>query len=408
MKRNQIIAIVVFAIIIGIVIGRSFNHSSDTRDTSATHATKKPLYWIDSMEPQIHYPSPGKSRMGMELTPVYPDSDQETNDQSIVRISSAVSNNLGVRTAPVIKGALARRIEAVAYIEPNENKISHIHPYADGWVKKLVVKVAGETVKKDQLLLQLYSPMLVNVQEEYLIALESGNRDLLDASYKRLLAFRISEQQIQQLKQTRNASQLVDIYAPQDGIIAQLNVREGMRVTPDTEMMSLVDLSTVWMIVQVFEKQANWVKIGEPAEAYVSAFPGKVWKGAVDFIYPQIDPTTRTLKVRFHFDNPKGLLKPNMYANIILLAQAKQNVLSIPLEALIRSHQGDHVIVALGDGHFQARSVVVGMESGDRIEILSGLNPGENVVISGQFLIDSEADLKAGMQRLETPKENNK
>ncbi|MDX1901906.1 MAG: efflux RND transporter periplasmic adaptor subunit [Gammaproteobacteria bacterium] len=395
MKKGPILVIIgvlVLVLIMGIVIGRYSGHS--------TSDEKKPLYWVDTMEPTVHYSGPGKSRMGMELVPVYPEGQE--GDQSGVRISPTVINNLGVRTAPVMQGTLARRIEAVGYVEPNENKISHIHSYADGWVKKLFVNTVGAPVKAGQVLLQLYSPILINAQEEYLIALGSRDQDLANASIKKLQALHISEKQIQQLKNTKKSSQLIDIESPQDGVVTALNVREGMKITPELEMISLVDLSSIWMIVQVFEDQANWVKIGELAEAKLSAFPDKIWKGEVEYIYPQVDPTTRTLKVRIRFNNPDNILKPNMYANISLFAEAKSNVLSIPLEALIRSSQGDRVIVSLGN-RFQVRPVTTGMESGDQVEILSGLQAGERVVASGQFLIDSEANLKAGLERVETP-----
>jgi Cu(I)/Ag(I) efflux system membrane fusion protein len=385
MKKNFVIALIIIFIIVVVIMGILIKKHS-----------KKPMYWIDTMEPTIHYPGPGNSRMGMTLVPVYADEDTE---QSSVKVSSTAINNLSIRTVPVTQGTLSRRIEAVGYIEPNENKISHIHSYTDGWVKKLLVTTVGAVVKKDQILLQLYSPMLVTAQEEYLISLESGDKDLADASIKKLQALHLSPQQIQELIKTKKASELVDFNSPQDGVVAGLNVREGMRITPDTEMMSLVDLSSIWMIVQVFENQTGLVNVGEHAEARLSAFPGKVWKGEVDYIYPEVDPMTRTLKLRLKFNNPEGILKPNMYANVSLFGQAKSNVLSIPLEALIRSSQGNRVVVALGNGRFQVRNVTIGMESGDQVEILSGLVAGEHVVASGQFLIDSEANLKAGLER---------
>lgn len=406
MKKKWVLIAIIVAIILGILIGRSSKHFA-TRSTKEITAEKKPLYWIDSMEPQVHYPGPGKSHMGMELVPVYPEDNKlNPENKNAVRISSEVIENLGIRTAPVLQGTLARHIEAIGYVEPDENKISHLHSYVDGWINKLFVKASGESVKKGQLLMQLYSPELVNAQEEYLIALESKNQNLINASYKKLTALKISEQQIQQIKKIHKASQVIDIYAPQDGIVAVLNIRQGMRVTPETEMMSLVDLTNIWIIAQIFEKQANWVKIGESAQAKLNAFPGKVWKGQVEYIYPQLDPTTRTLKVRFHFNNPDQILKPNMYASIALLAEPKQNVLNIPLEALIRSSQGDRVIVALSGGRFEVRPVTVGMESGDRVEILSGLAVNDQVVASGQFLLDSEVSLKTGLERLQTPAEN--
>jgi len=394
-KSSILIAIIILTLVSGIFIGRHLGTPSPE---------KKPMYWVDAMEPTIHYPGPGQSRMGMELTPVYPDEGQAT-DQNTVRISPTLVNNLGVRISPVTQGNFAKRIEAIGYIAPDENKISHIHTYADGWVKKMFVKAVGDVVKKDQVVLQLYSPILVNAQEEYLIAAGSGDPSLAEASIKKMQALHISDQQIQQLKTTKKASQLIDIYPHQDGVVTELNVREGMHVTPDTQMMSIVDLSSIWMIAEIYEDQESSVKVGEVAEARISAFPGKTWTGEVEYIYPQLDPTTRTLKVRFHFTNPDGILKPNMYANVFLLSEPKPNTLSIPLEALIRSSEGDRVIVSLGNGRFQARSVTVGMESGERIEIISGLKAGERVVSSGQFLIDSETNLKPGLERLDTTQE---
>ncbi len=403
--KKVLLLIIAFAvaIILGVIMGRYSGYFI----AGVEKAEKKPLYWIDSMEPQIHYPGPGKSRMGMEMVPVYPDESNSTDTPGAIRISPTVVNNFGVRTTPVLKGALSRRIETVGYVEPNENKIGHVHMHAEGWVKKLIVKTVDEFVKKDQLLIQLYSPQLVNAQGEYLIALESKSQQLIDASYKRLLAFHISERQIQQLKQTRKQNHLVDVYAPQDGIIATLNVREGMHVMPETELMSLVDLSNIWMVAQVFEDQASWVKAGEALEARLSAFPGKVWKGEVEYVYPRVDSVTRTLKLRLRFNNPEGLLKPNMYANIQLFGESKPNVITIPIEALIRTSIGDRVALSLGEGRFDVRSVITGIESGDRVEILSGLTPGEQVVISGQFLIDSESNLKSSFQRLKTQKGEN-
>ncbi len=386
-----LIAAAIALLFVGIFIGRYSEHP-------ASHE-KKPLYWVDTMEPTIHYPGPGQSRMGMELVPVYPD---ENVDQSSIRISPTVINNLGIRTISVTQGPLTRRIETVGYVEPNETEISHIHAYADGWIRKLVVKTVDQPVKKDQVLMQIYSPTLISAQQEYLLALKSDDLSLVEGSIKKLQSLHISENQIQQLKTTKKVNQFIDIISPQDGVVTALNVREGMRITPDTEMMSLVDLSSVWIIAQVFEDQANWVKVDELASATLSAFPDKVWRGEVEYVYPEVDPTTRTLKVRFRFDNPEGILKPNMYANIILFAEPKSNVVSIPLEALIRSSQGNRVIVLLKNGRFQVRPVTTGIESGEKIEIISGLNPGEKVVASGQFLIDSEANLNAGLQRMDT------
>lgn len=363
-----------------------------------------PLYWIDPMEPKIHYPKPGKSRMDMKLVPVYED-NISANSSNSVRISPQVVNNLGIRTSTVKRGILLRKIETVGYVEPNEKNVSHIHSY-DGWIKKLAVKTVGETVQKDQLLMQFYSPDLVNAQEQYLIALENKNKRLEDAASYKLQVLNISGAQIEKIKATGHALPLIDVFAPQSGIVAKLNVREGMYVTRETEIMSLVDLSSIWIIAQVFEQQANWIATGQKAEMSLPAFPGKIWQGTVEYIYPELDPLTRTLKIRFYFDNPEFLLKPNMYVNVTLFSGSKEDILTIPSEALIRKAHSNHVIKALKEGMFQVQPVSTGIETNDQVEILSGLNEGDQVVTSGQFLIDSEANLKTNIERINTETKN--
>lgn len=362
-------------------------------------AEKKPLYWIDPMEPKVHYSKPGKSRMDMKLVPIYADNTSEI--KNTVSISPLVVNNLGIRTTRVNRGKLSRKIETVGYVEPNEKNVSHIHSY-DGWIKKLTVKTVGETVQKDQLLMQFYSPDLVNAQEQYLIALDNNNKRLEDAASYKLQVLNISASQIEKIKATGHALPLIDIFSPQSGIVAKLNVREGMYVTRETEIMSLVDLSSVWIIAQVFEQQATWIATGQKAEMSLPAFPGKVWQGQVEYIYPELDPITRTLKVRFHFDNPEFLLKPNMYVYVTLFSASKENVLIIPSEALIRKGHSNHIVVALKDGMFQVKKISTGMETNDQIEVLSGLEDGDMIVTSGEFLIDSEANLKTNIERVNT------
>ncbi len=389
------------ACILIVVIGLAFYLK---KGHSLPQVQSKPLYWIDPMEPQVHYPGPGKSHMGMELVPVYPQAD----NPNTIHISPAVVQNLGIQTTSVVNSALPRRINTVGYIQSNEDNISHIHSYVDGWLRKLAVKAIGEPVHTGQLLFQLYSPTLVAAQSDYLLALNSNNTVLQNAAHQQLLALQISEQQIQQLRQTHQVNQLINIYAPQNGVIIALDVREGMRVTPDMDIMSLSDLATVWMMAEVDEAQATWVKIGAPVEAHMVAFPGKIWRGRVDYVYPTMNATTRTLPVRIQFDNPNLELKPNMYADVAILIESNQKVLNIPLSALIRGNQHDRVILYLGEGRFQVRSIKTGLESGDRVEIISGLAVGDKVVTSGQFLLDSEANLNAGLQRLQTPTEKNK
>jgi len=310
---------------------------------------------------------------------------------------------MGVRTAIVKKDKLWRRIDTVGYVDFDENKISHIHLRTKGWIEKLYVKSEGERVKKGQLLFEVYSPELVNAQEEYLQALRSGRKSLSSASRERLIALGISSLQINQLNKTRKSKQYVKVFAKQDGIIAKLNIREGMFVMPAKLVMSLADLSSIWILAEVFESQANWVKVGQTSDVRLSYLPGRTWQGRVEYIYPSLDPKTRTLKVRLKFDNEDESIKPNMFADVTIYGGAKREVIIIPREALIHSGNEDRVIVSIGKGRFQPRNVTAGIESGELIEIIEGVNVGDRVVTSGQFLIDSEASLKASIARMSSP-----
>ena len=363
---------------------------------------RKILYWKAPMDPNFRSDKPGKSPMGMDLVPVYAD---EEDQGSGVTISPTVVQNLGVRVVPVEKGTLARRIDTVGYIDYDESRVAHIHLRVSGWIENLVVESEGDRVRKGQRLFNLYSPELVNAQEEFLRALQGRNRSLIGASRERLKALGINPGTIRQLEKKRKVQQTVAVYAPQDGVVASLQVREGMYVTPSTNVMTLADLSSVWLLAEIFERQAAWVKVGDSARMSLPFLPGKEWQGKVEYIYPSLERKTRTLRARLRFDNPGEVIKPNMYARVVLQASPREGVLSIPLEALIRAGDRDRVIVETGEGRFEAREVVAGIESGDRLEIIEGLSPGDRVVVSGQFLIDSEASLKASFNRMQEPAE---
>ena len=373
------------------------------KETAIEHAKKHldPKYTCP-MHPQIVRDEPGTCPIcGMDLVPMEADQTAGQNGESVeVKISPTVEHNLGVRTAKVVRDRLWRRIDTVGYVDYDENHISHIHLRTNGWIEKLYVRSEGERVNKGQLLFEVYSPELVNAQEEYLQALSSGNKRLITASDERLLALGISPQQIESIKKTRKVSQYVQVYAKQEGILSKLSVRDGMYVTPQLEVMSLAELSSVWLLAEVFESQADWVKVGQPADVRLSYLPGRVWEGEVEYVYPSLNPKTRTIKARLHFQNPDEALKPNMFADVTIYGGPKKNIIVIPREALIRTGSEERVIVSLGEGRYQPRKVIVGIEAGDWVEILSGLDAGEMIVTSGQFLIDSEASIKASLQRM--------
>jgi Cu(I)/Ag(I) efflux system membrane fusion protein len=356
------------------------------------------LYWVAPMDANYRRDKPGKSPMGMELVPVYANA---SGDSGNVIIAAEVIQNLGVRTATVKRSALQRVIDTVGYVEYDETKVSHIHLRTEGWIEQLVAHSEGERISKGEQLLALYSPELVNAQEEFVQALALGNNTLMRASRERLVALGIPADQVKQLEKTRKVRQNIAIYSPQDGVVSKLMVRHGMYVTPKTQVMSLADLSSVWLIAEVFESQADWVKVGQSAEVHLAFLPGRIWEGTVEYIYPSLDAHTRTLKARLRFDNPDEALKPNMYANVRIFGGAREDTIVIPVEALIRTGRETRVVMALGEGRFASRTVTAGIESGDQVEIIAGLEPGEEVVTSGQFLIDSEASLKASMTRMQ-------
>ncbi|MGB5438063.1 MAG: efflux RND transporter periplasmic adaptor subunit [Gammaproteobacteria bacterium] len=367
----------------------------------AADADREVLYWVAPMDANYRRDKPGKSPMGMDLVPVY--ADESGGASNSITIAPEVVQNLGVRTAIAERTRLWRGIDTVGYVDFDESRLSHIHLRTEGWIEGLTVESEGERVSRGQRLFNLYSPELVNAQEEFVQALNAGNKGLIGASRSRLAALGIPASQVRQLEKDRQASQTIPVYAPQDGVVASLSVREGMYVKPATTVMSLADLSSVWLLAEVFERQADWVRVGQSAEVSLAFLPGRTWDGTVEYIYPSLDPKTRTLKARLRFANPDEALKPNMYANVKIYGGAKNDVIVIPLEALIRTGRAERVIIGRGAGRFEARQVRAGIESGDWVEILSGVEPGDRVVVSGQFLIDSEASLKASMTRMGTP-----
>jgi Cu(I)/Ag(I) efflux system membrane fusion protein len=366
--------------------------------TAAADNDREVLYWVAPMDANYRRDKPGKSPMGMELVPVY--ADAGSGDGKSVTIAPEVVQNLGVRTTVAERSRLWRGIDTVGYVDYDESKVSHIHLRTEGWIEDLVVQSEGERVTKGQRLFNLYSPELVNAQEEFVQALKAGNRGLIRASRSRLDALGIPASQIKRLEKDRKPSQTIPIYAPQDGVVSSLSVRDGMYIKPAIRIMSLADLSSVWLLAEVFERQADWVKVGQPAEVSLAFLPGRTWEGKVEYIYPSLDPKTRTLKARLRFANPDEALKPNMYANVKIYGGSRDDVVVIPLAALIRTGREERVIIARGEGRFESRPVRAGIESGDWVEIIDGVEPGESLVVSGQFLIDSEASLKASMLRM--------
>ncbi len=395
------IAILV-AIVIGVLIGRSMGTSDDMAGGTPAVGEREVLYWVAPMDPNYRRDEAGKSPMGMDLVAVY--ADEVDGQPGVVSIDPVIINNLGVRTQKAAYGPLSQRIETVGYVGYDEDTVQHVHTRVDGWIEKLATKATGDPVKKGQLLFELYSPTLVNAQEEYLTALRSSNKLLLGASKDRLAALGVSKGEVARLTKERTVHQRVRVYAEADGVIAHLGVREGIFVTPATEIMSVAELDKIWVLAEVFERQAAWVKAGQKAMVELDYLPGKMWHGVVDYVYPELDPKTRTLKVRLRFDNAAETLRPNMFSRVTIEAEGFGAVVNVPREAVIRGGSVNRVVVALGEGRFLAKPVKIGIESGDRVAIRSGISEGEEIVVSGQFLIDSESNIEAAMSRMESSK----
>lgn len=403
---------------LGLVLSRyGVLNSSSTIDSSKANA---PLYWVAPMDANYKRDKPGKSPMGMDLIPVYKSSqDTNSNDNpqgpGTVTISPEVINNMGVRTAIVSLGRINNDINTVGYVQYDEDRLVHIHPRVEGWIEKLYVKAKGDPVKKGEPLYTLYSPTLVNAQEEYLLALRRQNSVLVDAAKQRLLALQVPEAEINRITSAGKVSQTITIKAPQDGVLDFLNAREGMYVQPGIKMMSIGELQHLWIIGEVFERQLNQISKGDQVTVSLDYLPGFQWLGMVDYIYPSLNEKTRSAKVRVHIDNPDEKLRPGMFANLLIQTAASQEAIIIPSEALIRMgrqtdesgeqvRENNRVVLALGDGRFKSINVSVGqrgrIKEKDMVEILSGLNQGDVIVTSAQFLIDSESSKTSDFKRM--------
>jgi len=402
----------IITLIVGIAIGFAsmfvFNKfqspsGSSTATDSVNNAPKekKPLYWVAPMDPNYKRDKPGKSPMGMDLIPFYADEGGGVDEgPGTIRINPDVVNNLGVITAKVKMKTMHTQINTVGYVQYDEDEMVKIYPRVEGWIEKLYVKAAGDPVKEGQVLYEIYSPALVNAQEELILALSRKNKRLVSAAKDRLKSLQIPEQAIKKLMKTQKVQQNIAFYSPQDGYVENLNIRQGNFVKPGTNIMSIAKLDKVWVEAEVFERQAGLVSVGTSVSMTLDFLPGRTWRGNVDYIYPKLDAKTRTLRVRLRFDNPDLKLKPNMFAQVAIHIQDIEPTLLVSKQAVIRTGQSNRVVLALGEGKFKSIEVRVGRIDNEHIEILSGVNEGERVVTSAQFLLDSESSKTSDFKRM--------
>ena len=404
MSRNVSISLVVALVVVVAILGimRLHRHGAEVLGPAA--AKNAPSYWYDPMHPSQHFEKPGKSPyMDMQLVPKYADqapTDSGGASPGSIAVDSRVVQNLGIRFAKVEQSNFARVVDSVGSVGVDEHRIEAIQVRQAGWVERLDVRAVGDSVRRGQLLAGVYSPDLLATQQELLIAHGSGDPQLIEAARRRLALFGLSEPQIARIERMDAVERRVEYVAPFDGYVMELGVRQGAAVQPGTTLFQLADLSSVWIIVEVPEMQAAWIKAGDRAQAQVPALPGESFDGQVDYVYPELTQATRTLKVRVVVPNARKLLRPGMFAAAHLYGAAQQQMVTVPSEAVIRTGTRNIVIVADDATHFRPVLVRLGAEQGGRSEILEGLNLGQNVVASGQFLIDSEANLRGALDHL--------
>jgi Cu(I)/Ag(I) efflux system membrane fusion protein len=362
---------------------------------------RKVLYWHDPMAPGQKFDKPGKSPfMDMQLVPVYAD---EAGAEGTVSINPRMQQNLGMRLAEVRRGALAPTVEAVGTVAYNERDVALVQARANGFVERLHVRATLDPVSKGQPLAELYVPDWVAAQEEYLSARRmAGTRleGLVEGALQRMRLAGMSEEHIRMVQSSGQVHPRLTVTSPIAGVVAELAAREGMTVMSGAPLFRINGLGTVWVNAEVRETQASEVRVGNLVEARTPALPGKVFKGKVSAILPEVNPATRTLKARVEIANPGGDLKPGMFATVNFTPAARKEALLVPTEAVIQTGKRTVVVVAQGEGKFAPVDVEIGIETNGQTEIRKGLEAGQKVVVSGQFLIDSESSLRATAARM--------
>ncbi len=405
----------------------SFFDAAESDDMSAMQMepaggstpTKREIkYWRAPMDPTYIRDEPGKSPMGMDLVPVYED---EGDGGNFVKIDPNVVQNIGVRTTKVKLADISRSIRTVGLVTYDESKLAKIQSKVKGWVEKLYINETGRKVKNGTILLEIYSPDLVSTQEEYLLALKyrdalkEGTREsiaksgetLLKSARRRLELFDVPEHQIVELEKSRDVKKTLHIHSSANGVIVKKNIVEGMYVQPGDTLYEIADLTKVWVNADVYENEIPHVKIGQRAKLRMASFPGRTFTGKIAYIYPFMDSKSRSVKVRLEFDNSDGELKPDMYGDVTLFAEMKEKVIAAPTESVIRTGSRSILFVDKGEGRFEPRDVTIGFESEGMLEIRSGVEPGESVVTSAQFLIDSESKLREVINKMsDQPSDN--
>ena len=380
----------------------------------AKKAKGKILYWRAPMDPTEIYDHPGKSKMGMDLIPVY-EGEETLGAGGTITIDPVVVQNIGVRYTEVRRTDFSRVVRTVGMITYDERRVRTVSARISGWVEKLHADFTGQTVRKGAPLLEIYSPDLVTTQQEYLLALRTvrqvaespfnsireGASSLLASARKRLLYWNVPESEIERLERTGQVRRTVRLNAPMSGIVLRKFVEEGQHVREGMTLFELADLSRIWVVASIYDDELPWLRTGQKAQVSLPYLPGQSFTGKVDYVYPYLEETSRVVKVRVVLPNPDIELKPGMYADVELHGPVIRDALVVPVEAVIRTGKRNLVFVARGKGKFEPREVKLGEEDGQgRVRVLAGLLEGEKVVTSAQFLLDSESRLQEAIQKM--------
>ena len=423
MNRQSLIAPVVGAVALAIGVGGGYWFAAQRMEMahagmmSAVPAPNapEPIFYRHPMTPEITSPVPAQDDMGMDYIPVY--ADAAAGPPGTVQIDPVTVQSIGVRTAGAERRTLTRTIHTLGRVDYDEQLITRLHPKVEGWIDELYVETTGEQIAEDHILMNIYSPQLVLTQQEYLLALSNretlsespfpdirrGAEELVESTLTRLRLLDVPEHQIFELTQTGQVQEQLHIHSPADGIVVNVGIREGQYVTPQTELYTVANLSHVWVLVDVFEDELPWVRVGDVARMTVAAAPGRIFEGQLTYIYPYAESQTRTVKARLEFDNAELLLKPDMFADVTILASPEVDAVAVPSEAVVRSGVREQVFIVREPGKFEPRDVRLGVSSDGWTQILAGIEAGEQVVVSAQFLIDSESKLReAAAKMLET------
>lgn len=379
-----------------------------------TKKERKILYWVDPMNPSHKSDKPGKAPDGMELTPVYEEETSKEARPGTVNLSGRKQQLINLKLADVTEESIGQNIRTVGVLQYDETKIAKIHSKIEGWIDKVYADYTGKLIRKGQPLFSVYSPELVSTQQEYLLAVKaekslgqsefadvsSGAKNLKFSAYQRLKLWDVSDEQIRKLEETETPMTAIIFYSPVSGFVTQRNVYEKQRITYDTETYSIADLSTIWLMADIYEYESANVQVGQKATMQLQYDSGHAYEGTVTYIYPSVNSMTRTLKARIEFRNADFQLKPDMFANVEI-ETGEASGLVVPEQAVLDSGERKVVFVQVSEGEFEPREVQTGIHFDNKVAILSGLSAGEKVVATGNFLLDSESQLKASLESMD-------